>query len=129
MLGGSEKRDSLIKRTANMTQDAIYAKRDPEEEFFMLSVLALKMIHTEEFDQCDYIYKVNQNGFWKEVKDLELPFHRWYRWLEDKFTYLRLTTDEEKREPEDLSFGFSFGDQQRPRTTSLRIDTKVESLA
>lgn len=60
---------SLIKRTRQMTQDAIYNKRDPEEEFFMLSVLSLKMIHTEEYDNCDYIYKVNSNGFWKEVKD------------------------------------------------------------
>jgi len=34
----------------------IYHKRDPEEEFFMLSVLALKLIHTEEFDFYDYIY-------------------------------------------------------------------------
>jgi hypothetical protein len=24
------------------------------------------------------------------VKELELPFHRWYKWLEDKFTDLRV---------------------------------------
>ena len=41
-----------------MTQDQIYQKRDPEEEFFMLSVLALKMLHTEEFEVFDYIYQV-----------------------------------------------------------------------
>ena len=39
-----------------MTQDTIYQKRDPEEEFFMLSVLGLKMIHTEEHEEVDYIY-------------------------------------------------------------------------
>jgi len=30
-------------------EDLDYLKRDPEEEFFMLSVLALKMCHTEEY--------------------------------------------------------------------------------
>ena len=55
----------------------------------MLSVLALKMIHTEEYDTFDYIYQVNANIFWKEVKVSELPFHRWYRWLETKFNDLR----------------------------------------
>lgn len=55
----------------------------------MLSVLALKMIHTEEYDTFDYIYQVNANIFWKEVKESELPFHRWYKWLEDKFNDLR----------------------------------------
>ena len=34
------------------------ARRDPEEEFFMLSVLALKMEHTEE-DAAEYIYEVS----------------------------------------------------------------------
>ena len=27
-----------------------YLNRDPEEEFFMLAVLALKMVHNEEFE-------------------------------------------------------------------------------
>jgi len=27
--------------------DNIYKQRDPEEEFFMLAVLALKMVHNE----------------------------------------------------------------------------------
>ena len=55
----------------------------------MLSVLALKMIHTEEFDEVDYIYQANANVYWREIKETDLPFHRWYRWLEDKFMDLR----------------------------------------
>lgn len=47
------------------------------------------MIHTEEYESFDYIYQVNPNVFWKEVKETDLPFHRWYRWLEDKFNDLR----------------------------------------
>ena len=33
-------------------------RRDPEEEFFMLAVLAHKMIHTEEYE-AEYIYEIN----------------------------------------------------------------------
>lgn len=32
-------------------------RRDPEEEFFILSVLALKMQHTEDYD-AEYIYDI-----------------------------------------------------------------------
>lgn len=34
------------------------SRRDPEEEYFMLAVLALKMIHTEE-DDAEFIYEIN----------------------------------------------------------------------
>jgi len=33
----------------DLSNDALNLRREPEEEFFMLSVLALKMTHTEEF--------------------------------------------------------------------------------
>ena len=33
-------------------------RRNPEEEFFMLAVVAHKMIHTEEY-QAEYIYEIN----------------------------------------------------------------------
>jgi hypothetical protein len=35
------------------------SRRDPEEEFFMLSVLSLKMEHTEEEFEAEYIYEVS----------------------------------------------------------------------
>ena len=41
----------------SMVQE-VSQRRDPEEEFFMLAVLAHKMIHTEEFE-AEYIYSVN----------------------------------------------------------------------
>jgi hypothetical protein len=41
--------------------DSMYGmqRREPEEEFFMLSVLALKMIHTEEYREVDYVYEIS----------------------------------------------------------------------
>ena len=51
--------------TTEQTQDEIYNKRDPEEEFFMLSVLALKMLATEKFDDTEYIYGVDAEKMFK----------------------------------------------------------------
>lgn len=42
-------------------------RRDPEEEFFMLSVLALKMTHTEEHD-AEYIYEIHAQKLFNQVK-------------------------------------------------------------
>ena len=39
--------------------DNIYQQRDPEEEFFMLAVLALKMVHNENFDEAEYVYEIS----------------------------------------------------------------------
>lgn len=54
----------------------------------MLSVLAHKMIHTEDNDG-DYIYEVDASKLFKQVKALKIPFHRWYIWLESKFAQLK----------------------------------------
>jgi len=70
------------------TQDEIYNKRDPEEEFFMLSVLALKMLATEKFDDTEYIYEVNAENLFNQVRE-DMPFHQWYSWLEAQFESLR----------------------------------------
>ena len=108
-----------------MTQDAIYQKRDPEEEFFMLSVLALKMIHTEEYDTFDYVYQVNANVFWKEIKANELPFHRWYKWLEDKFIHLRNIDIENKSEfSGDYPIGRSMTLNEEPKFNPMYADNK-----
>jgi len=34
-------------------------RRDPEEEYFMLAVSAHKMIHTEDYQDFDYINEVD----------------------------------------------------------------------
>lgn len=35
------------------------AQRDPEEEFFMLAVLALKMLHNEQYEDAEYVYEIS----------------------------------------------------------------------
>ena len=66
-----------------------YLKRDPEEEFFMLAVLALKMVHNEEYDEAEYVYEISAGKLFRQVRTQNMPFHRWYKWLEDKFASLR----------------------------------------
>jgi len=60
-------------------------RRDPEEEYFMLAILAQKMIHTET-EEAEYIYEINSQKLFQQVKALKIPFHRWYQWLETRFT-------------------------------------------
>jgi hypothetical protein len=62
-------------------------RRDPEEEYFMLAVLAHKMIHTEEYE-AEYIYEINSQKLLLQVKALKIPFHRWYQWLGTRFSQL-----------------------------------------
>ena len=66
-----------------------YLKRDPEEEFFMLAVLALKMVHNEEYEEAEYVYEISAGKLFRQVRTHNMPFHRWYKWLEVKFEDLR----------------------------------------
>ena len=36
-----------------------FLKRDPEEEYFMLAVLAQKMLHNEMYEDAEYVYEVS----------------------------------------------------------------------
>ena len=67
---------------------SINMRRDPEEEYFMLAVLANKMIHTDEHDNPEYVYEINAKKLFAQVKTLKVPFHRWYKWLETRFMQL-----------------------------------------
>ena len=64
-------------------------KRDPEEEYFMLAVLGLKMLHNEKFDDAIYAYTLSPGKLFKAVRSEALPFHRWYPWLENMFMEVR----------------------------------------
>jgi len=55
----------------------------------MLSVLSLKMEHTEEEFEAEYIYEVSAQKLYQQVRSLKLPFHKWYKWLETRFSQLR----------------------------------------
>jgi len=43
---------------------------DPEEEFFMLAVLALKMCHNEQYSDAEYLYEISANKLLSSVRNL-----------------------------------------------------------
>lgn len=51
--------DSTLASEPPQTPQALtMGRREPEEEFFFLAILALKMIHTEN-GEAEYIYEIN----------------------------------------------------------------------
>lgn len=83
------KQEIMNQPNVPMTPTSNDAKKDPEEEFFMLAVLALKMLHNEQYDDAEYVYEISAAKLFKQVRSQNLPFHRWYKWLENKFFELR----------------------------------------
>jgi len=81
--------EEVVEKVDLSSSEFACLKREPEEEYFMLAVLALKMVHTEIFDDAEYVYEVSAAKLFKQVRDQKMPFHQWYNWLEDKFAELR----------------------------------------
>lgn len=75
----------------------INLRRDPEEEFFMLAILALKMQHTENHE-AEFIYQIDSQKLYEQVKQIKIPFHKWYQWLETKFCLLKVAYEQEQEE-------------------------------
>ena len=69
-------------------------RRDPEEEFFMLAILALKMQHTENAE-AEFIYKIDSQKLFEQIKQIKLPFHKWYQWLDTKFQMMKIAYEQE----------------------------------
>lgn len=70
-------------------QSDVFSQRDPDEDYFMMAVLALKMIHNERHDDTDYCFYISANSLYQEVLQKGMPFHQWYTFIEDKFQELR----------------------------------------
>lgn len=64
-------------------------QRDPDEDYFMMAVLALKMIHNERYDDTDYCFYISAPALYREVLAHGMPFHQWYTFIENKFEELR----------------------------------------
>lgn len=89
-LGDESDEDEQVEKVDLSSEEFSYLKRDPEEEFFMLAVLSQKMIHTESYDDAEYVYELSAAKLFRQVRDLRMPFHQWYKWLEDKFGFIRI---------------------------------------
>ena len=45
------------------------------------------MHHIEEYD-ADYIHEIESPKLYTQVKSLNIPFHKWYGWLDSRFKFL-----------------------------------------
>ena len=54
--------------------------KDPEEEYFRLSCLALKIIYDER--DSDFQFSVTPAKLYRKCQKLNIPFHLWYTWIE-----------------------------------------------
>lgn len=82
-------KEELMGSTSTTFTPSNKTQRNPEEEYFMLAVLAHKLLHNEQFDDAEYVHDVSAAKLFKQVRSLQMPFHRWYKWLERKFHEFR----------------------------------------
>jgi len=68
------------------------ARKDPEEEYFRLSCLALKIIYNEQ--DTDFVFTVSPGKLYAKCKKQKIPFHLWYNWIEKE---LQKVNDLQKR--------------------------------
>lgn len=54
----------------------------PEEEYFRLSVLSLKMTY-QEIDK-DFVFMISSKRLFQECQAANIPFHKWYKWIDEK---------------------------------------------
>ena len=84
---------------------------DPEEEYFRLSCLALKIIYDER--DCDFAFSVTPAKLYSKCQKLKIPFHLWYTWIEKE---LQRINEYQRRKAEAA---------QRPKTLLERIQESI----
>lgn len=57
-------------------------RKDPEEEYFRLAVLALKVLYNEKDN--DFVFEVSPGKLYKKAKRNKVPFHQYYPWIEEQ---------------------------------------------
>lgn len=66
---------------------ALAERKDAEEEFFKMLLLACKMNYVKAFPT---VMKVDASKLYKDVKGLKKPFFEWPQWIEDTIRRLML---------------------------------------
>jgi hypothetical protein len=71
--------------------------RDPEEEYFRLSVLSLKMQYNE-VDK-DFVFQIGSKKLFKQCKSQKVPFHKWYKWIDTQLRHINQTSNPAQMTP------------------------------
>jgi hypothetical protein len=72
---------------------AVTTTENPEEEYFRLLVLSIKILHSEK--DPEFGVEVNMRKMYKLVKKEKVPFHRWFFWVNQR---IQETAQEQKKE-------------------------------
>lgn len=79
-MAADEENPSNSTATAITQQWEKDSRKDPEEEYFRLSCLALKIIYNEQ--DTDFVFTVAPGKLYQKCKKQKIPFHLWYNWIE-----------------------------------------------
>ena len=93
-MAAEEDQTSNSNATAISQQWEKDSRKDPEEEYFRLSCLALKIIYNEQ--DTDFVFTVSliftlltakleqvaPGKLYQKCKKQKIPFHLWYNWIE-----------------------------------------------
>jgi hypothetical protein len=60
-------------------------RKDPEEEFFRLTCLSIKI----KFNQSDpdFMYDIGSETLYRKCLAEKIPFHNWYHWITQEFEH------------------------------------------
>jgi len=77
-------------------------RKDPEEEYFRLAVLALKVLYNEKDN--DFVFEVSPGKLYKKAKRNKIPFHQYYIWIEHQLKLCNEKLNPERQRDQHRSF-------------------------
>lgn len=93
--------DQKQESTLNQTKDED-SRKDPEEEYFRLAVLALKVLYNEKDN--DFVFEVSPGKLYKKAKRNKIPFHQYYPWIEEQLKLCNEKLNPEKHREQHRGF-------------------------
>lgn len=77
-------------------------RKDPEEEYFRLAVLALKVLYNEKDN--DFVFEVSPGKLFKKAKRSKVPFHQYYPWIEQQLMLCNEKLNPDRQRDQHKSF-------------------------
>lgn len=104
------------------------SRKDPEEEYFRLAVLALKVLYNEKDN--DFVFEVSPGKLYKKAKRNKIPFHQYYPWIEEqlKLCNEKLNPDKHKEQHRGILSKLTnaiYGLRSTPSQETPRHDSKI----
>jgi len=66
---------------ADLEKSVSQIRANPEEEYFRLLCLALKIEHSLKGDD-NTVFTISEGKLYRMIKKRQVPFHVWHRWID-----------------------------------------------